>query len=191
MKLAIKRGRVSSARTNGRLCCGSPRSVALGIFGALTKLKSAANDLPYTSQVAPGLFGQSNAQASKVAHWLAYRVCHSEYGAVLFDDDRFLYYIHVCTALFSTIEQTQCAFVACDSERLSLFVARFELSPKWCTYSVVLGLHGWCLVKLLSSLRILCTLYNYAPCHVTFMQSHVRSVYACLVVTFRLHLLAE
>ena len=26
-----------------------------------------------------------------------------------------LYYIHMCTALFSTIEQTQCAFVACDS----------------------------------------------------------------------------
>ena len=42
--------------------------VALGIFGALTKLKSAANDLPYTSQVALGLFGQCNAQVSKVAH---------------------------------------------------------------------------------------------------------------------------
>ena len=42
--------------------------VALGIFGALTKLKSAANDLPYTSQVALGLFGQCSAQASKVAH---------------------------------------------------------------------------------------------------------------------------
>ena len=53
---------------NGRLSCGSPRLVALGIFGALTKLKSAANDLPYTSQVALGLFGQCNAQASKVAH---------------------------------------------------------------------------------------------------------------------------
>ena len=41
--------------------------VALGIFGAMTKLKSAANDLPYSSQVALGLFGQCNAQASKVA----------------------------------------------------------------------------------------------------------------------------
>ena len=50
-----------------RLSCGSPRLVALGIFGSLTKLKSAANDLPYTSQVALGLFGQRNAQASKVA----------------------------------------------------------------------------------------------------------------------------
>jgi len=53
---------------NGRLNCGSPRLVALGIFGALTKLKSAANDLPYTSQVALGLFGQCSAQASRVAH---------------------------------------------------------------------------------------------------------------------------
>ena len=53
---------------NGRLSCGSPRAVALGIFGALTKLKSAANYLPYTSQVALGLFGECNAQASKVAH---------------------------------------------------------------------------------------------------------------------------
>ena len=42
--------------------------MALGIFGSLTKLRSAANDLPYTSQVALGLFGRCNAQASKVAH---------------------------------------------------------------------------------------------------------------------------
>ena len=47
---------------------GLPRLVVLGLFGALTKLKSAANDLPYTSQVALGLFGQCSAQASKVAH---------------------------------------------------------------------------------------------------------------------------
>ena len=53
---------------NGRLSRGSPHLVALGIFGALTKLKSAANDLSYTSHVALGLFGQCNAQASKVAH---------------------------------------------------------------------------------------------------------------------------
>ena len=37
---------------NGRLSCGLPCLMVLGIFGALTKLKSAANDLPYTSQVA-------------------------------------------------------------------------------------------------------------------------------------------
>ena len=61
---------------NLRLSCGSPRLVALGIFGALTKLKSAANDLPYTSQVALGLFGQCNAQASKVAHSYQPPICH-------------------------------------------------------------------------------------------------------------------
>ena len=52
----------------GDLAGGSPRLVALGILGALTKLKSTGNDLPYTSQVALGLSGQCNAQASKVAH---------------------------------------------------------------------------------------------------------------------------
>ena len=52
----------------GGLGCGLPCLVVLGLFGALTKLKSASNDLPYTSQVALGLFGQCNAQASKVAH---------------------------------------------------------------------------------------------------------------------------
>ena len=51
----------------GDLASDRPRLVALGIFGALTKLKSAASDLPYTSQVALGLFGQCNAQASEVA----------------------------------------------------------------------------------------------------------------------------
>ena len=56
-------------KDSGRLSCGSPHLVVLGIFGALTKLKSATNDLPYASQVALGLFGQCNAQASKVAHF--------------------------------------------------------------------------------------------------------------------------
>ena len=61
------RVRVPVRRLNGRLSCGSPRLVALGIFGALTKLRSAADDLPYTTRVALGLFGQCSAQASKVA----------------------------------------------------------------------------------------------------------------------------
>ena len=64
---------------NGQLSCGLPHLVALGIFGALTKLKSAANDLPYTSQVALGLFKQCNAQASKVTHWCACALCHSSH----------------------------------------------------------------------------------------------------------------
>ena len=90
--------------------------MALGIFGALTKLKSAANDLPYTRQVAPGLFEQCNAQASKVTHWLAYRVCHSEFGTVLFDDDRF-YIIYTCVQLYSPL-----------SSRLSALLSRVILT---------------------------------------------------------------
>ena len=34
------------------------------------------------------------------------------------------------------------------------------------------------------SAQVLCTPYNHAPCH--FMQSHIRKVYACLVVTCHL-----
>ena len=44
--------------------------------------------------------------------------------------------------------------------------------------------HGWCHKKLLPSQRVLCTLYNHAPCH--FMQSHICKVYACLAVTCHL-----
>ena len=41
--------------------------------------------------------------------------------------------------------------------------------------------HSWCHVKLLPSWRVLCTPYNYAPCH--FTQSHIRKVRARLAVT--------
>ena len=41
-------------------------------------------------------------------------------------------------------------------------------------------------MKLLPSLRVLCTPYNQAPCH--FMQSHIRKVHACLAVTCHLHI---
>ena len=36
------------------------------------------------------------------------------------------------------------------------------------------------------SAQFLCTPYNHAPCH--FMQSHIRKVYACLAVTWHMHL---
>ena len=45
--------------------------------------------------------------------------------------------------------------------------------------------HGWCHVKLLPSRRVLCTLYNHAPCH--FIQSHILRVHACLAGTCHLH----
>ena len=37
------------------------------------------------------------------------------------------------------------------NEGLSLFIVHFEHPPKWCTYSVVWLLHGWCYVKPLPS----------------------------------------
>ena len=51
----------------------------------------------------------------------------------------------------STLEQTHCPLVACDSiyEWLLLFMAHFEFQPMWCTYSTVWFLHGWCHMKLL------------------------------------------
>ena len=45
--------------------------------------------------------------------------------------------------------------------------------------------HGWCHIKLLSSWYVLCTPYNYAPCH--FMQSHICKVHAYFAVTCHLH----
>ena len=45
--------------------------------------------------------------------------------------------------------------------------------------------HGWCHMKLLPPRRVLWTQYNHALCH--FMQSHIRTMYACLAVTCHLH----
>ena len=36
-------------------------------------------------------------------------------------------------ALFSASEQTHCALVECECEWVSLYTARFEYPPKWCT----------------------------------------------------------
>ena len=43
--------------------------------------------------------------------------------------------------------------------------------PKWCTYSAVWLLHGWCHVKLLPSRRVPCPPCNHAPCHITSCKS--------------------
>lgn len=40
-------------------------------------------------------------------------------------------------ALFSTSEQTHCALVECEYEWESLYTARLEYPPKWCTYNVL------------------------------------------------------
>ena len=65
--------------------------------------------------------------------------------------------------------QIYCAFITylVLNERLSLFIARFEYPPKWCTYSALWFLHGWCHVRLLPFRGVLCAPYDHAPCHVT------------------------
>ena len=74
-------------------------------------------------------------------------------------------YIYIYIALFSALEQTHCALVACDSEWVNTVLS---------LQSAVSFLHGRCLVKLLPSRLVLCTPYNHAPRH--FMQSHMRKV---------------
>ena len=67
-------------------------------------------------------------------------------------------------------------------------MARFEYLLKWCIYSTVWLLHGWCHVKLLSSQRV-CSVYTIQPCTMPchFIQSHICMVHACLAVTRHLH----
>ena len=74
----------------------------------------------------------------------------------------FYSFIYLLSPLYSAIlrsglEQTHCARM--------WFYTRF-----WISTEVVYlqRWHGWCHVKLLPSRRVLCTPYNYAPCH--FMQ---------------------
>ena len=72
---------------------------------------------------------------------------------------------------------------------LTLHSAFFEYPLKWCAYSAVWLLHGWCHVKLLSSRRTFCvhhtTMHHGLQCH--FIQSHVWRVRACSAVTSHLH----
>ena len=67
-------------------------------------------------------------------------------------------------------------------EWLAYFIARFLISTE---VVYLQRWHGWFHMKLLPSRRVLCTPYNRAPCQ--FMQSHIRNVHACLVVTYHLH----
>ena len=76
------------------------------------------------------------------------------------DDDDDCFYI----VLFSALEQTHCALVACDSEWVSVaFYSAFWIFPKWCAYNTVWLLHIWCHCKAAAILaHILCTPYNHA-----------------------------
>ena len=85
-------------------------------------------------------------------------------------------------ALFSALLSWLTA-LACGSTWVTSFIARFFKISTEVVY--LQHWHGWCHMNLLPSWRVLCTLYNHAPCH--FMQNHIRKVYACLAVTCHLH----
>ena len=54
------------------------------------------------------------------------------------------------SALFSALEQAQCAHVACDSILSDCILLQSVIfcPPKWCTESAIWLLHGWYRVKL-------------------------------------------
>ena len=85
-------------------------------------------------------------------------------------------------ALFSALLSRLTALV-CASAWVLDFIARFLNIHR----NGVLTALAWLVPHETAavSVQVLCTPYNYAPCH--FMQSHIRKVYACLAVTCHLH----
>ena len=76
-----------------------------------------------------------------------------------------------------------------DRYRANERLSGFEYAPKWCTYSAVWSLYGWCHVKLLPSSLGASSVYTIQPCTMPrhFMQSHIHRVHECLAVTCHLH----
>ena len=78
--------------------------------------------------------------------------------------------------------------LACDSEWVT--VSFYNAYPwKWCTGSALWLLYGWCHVKCCRFGAS--SVYTIQPCtrlQCHFIQSHIGTVYACLPVTFHLHL---
>ena len=87
-------------------------------------------------------------------------------------------YIALLSALLSRLTA-----LACGSTWVTSFIARFLNIHR----SGVLTALAWRVPHETAavSAQVLCTPYNYAPCH--FMQSHIHKVYACLAVTCHLH----
>ena len=86
------------------------------------------------------------------------------------------------SAILRSLEQTHCARMWCYMSD-QLFIAHFVNIHR----SGVLTALAWLVPHETAAIRrVLCTPYNYAPCH--FMQSHIRKVYACLAVTCHMHL---
>ena len=66
----------------------------------------------------------------------------------------------------------------------------FQHPSKWCTYSAIWLLHGWCHVKLLPPRRTFSIHHRLPPCTILqchFMQSHIRRVHVSSAVTCHLH----
>ena len=85
-------------------------------------------------------------------------------------------YIHcvLTVVLYSTLEQTRCYsccmwFWMSDG---SLSKCVFKYALKWCTYSAVWLLQGWCHMKLLLSQCIVCV--HHTPMHQFTVSLHVR-----------------
>ena len=61
-----------------------------------------------------------------------------------------------------------CTLFTCDCQWMTVdfLLHVFEYPPKWCTYSAIWLLHGWCQVKLLPSQRTFRVHYTtYSPVH--------------------------
>ena len=88
----------------------------------------------------------------------------------------------------SGLEASRCAGIMGpafwqDAVGSGMFTARLEHPPKWCTYTAVLLLHGWCHVELLPSRRTFCVHRTTITPGCNVVQSHISRVHVCLAVT--------
>ena len=91
-------------------------------------------------------------------------------------------------ALFSALQHTRCALVACHSEWVtscSAFSNIHRCSQLTALFGCYTAGATWNCCRLGA-----CSVYSIQPCttlHCHFIQSHMRTVYVCLAVTCRLH----
>ena len=96
---------------------------------------------------------------------------------------------HVYLLLFPALEQTHWAFLACDSQWVTVF---FFYSAFWKSTQVVylqcFMVVTWLMPRETAAVSAR-SVYTIQPCTMSshFMQSHIRRVHACLAVTCHLH----
>ena len=99
-------------------------------------------------------------------------------------DDRL--YSAIFSALLSRLTALTCGstWVTSFLYNLIILIARVFFNIHW---SGVLTALAWLMPHETAAvmMQVLCTPYNYVPCH--FMQSHIHKVYVCLAVTCHLH----